>query len=63
MRLLNLWFRTLGLGVFSSQCRYSNLTFSTLLNVLLHTVICTRLPANFGLDPALLLLGEADGLS
>jgi hypothetical protein len=30
----------------------SNLTFSTLLNVLLHIVICTRLPANFVLDPA-----------
>jgi hypothetical protein len=52
VRLLDLWFQTMGLGVSSSQPRYSNLTFSILLNVLLHIVICTRLPANFGLDPA-----------
>jgi hypothetical protein len=43
----------------------SNLTFSTLssLNVLLHIVICTRLPANFVLDPAFASFGEADGFS
>ena len=38
----------------------SNLTFSTPstpLNVLLHIVICTRLPANFVLDPAFASFG------
>jgi hypothetical protein len=40
------------------QPRFSNPTFSTHLNVLLHIAICTRLPANFGLDPAFASFGR-----
>jgi hypothetical protein len=43
---------------FSSQPRYSNLTFSAHLNVLLHIARCTRLAANFALDPTFASFGR-----
>jgi hypothetical protein len=54
-------FQTPGFRVVSSQPRYSNLTFSAHsahLNVLLHIARCTRLAANFALDPTFASFGR-----
>ncbi len=51
-------FQTPGFRVVSSQPRYSNLTFSADLNVLLHIARCTRLAANFALDPTFASFGR-----
>jgi hypothetical protein len=58
VRLLEMRFQTPGFRVISSQPRYSNLTFSAHLNVLLHIARCTRLAANFALDPAFAFFGR-----